>query len=172
MLYKPRNFEIFLSWTAIWTPLFVFAGAGLMVEFWSDSFSWLSVADVLGRLVADIAKILSCLCYNLNRQKLSSNTLSAQLPNALSSFICFDLAALYKTSNSFVYILKIIGAEIQAELEVLKVIKILLCMMRGFNQLNMYCKILERWRCSGAIFQLNHSSDEFQHCYPYCYCCK
>ena len=32
VLYKPRNFEIFRSWTAIWTPLLVFAEAGLVFE--------------------------------------------------------------------------------------------------------------------------------------------
>ena len=36
--------------------------------------------------VADIVTILSCRCYNLNGQKLSSNTLSTQLPNVLSNF--------------------------------------------------------------------------------------
>ena len=42
----------------IWTPLLVFAGAGLvsnladfMVELWLDSFSWLSEAVVLGWLL-------------------------------------------------------------------------------------------------------------------------
>ena len=40
--------------------------------------------------------------------------------NVLSNFICINLAALHKTSNTLVYILKIIGAETQAELEVLK----------------------------------------------------
>ena len=75
--------------------------ADLMVEFGSDSF----VAVVLGRRVADIVTILSCLCYNFNGQQLSSNTLSTQLPT------CFNLAALYKTLNSLVYTLKIIGAE-------------------------------------------------------------
>ena len=70
-------------------------------------------------LVADIVTILSCLCYNLNGQKLSSNTLSTQLPNVLSNLICFNLAALYKTLNSLVNLhFEIIGAETQAELEV------------------------------------------------------
>ena len=32
VLYKPRNFESFRSWTAIWTPLLIFAGAGLVFE--------------------------------------------------------------------------------------------------------------------------------------------
>ena len=63
--------------------------ADLMVEFWSDSFSWLS-RGCCTRLVADIVTILSCFCYSLNGQKLSSNTLSIQLPNyILSNFICF-----------------------------------------------------------------------------------
>ena len=62
----------------------------LMVDFWLDSFSWLSVAVVLGS-VADNVEILFCLCYNLNGQKLSSNTLSTQLPNVLSNFSKFVL---------------------------------------------------------------------------------
>ena len=37
-------------------------------------------------LVADIVTILSYLCYNLNGQRLSSNTLSTQLPNVLGNF--------------------------------------------------------------------------------------
>ena len=72
----------------------VFARAGLvfesglpMVEFWSDSFLWLSVAVVLGQQ-ADIVTILSCLCYNLNGQKLSSNTL---VVNTMSSVILLNL---------------------------------------------------------------------------------
>ena len=91
----------FCSWTAIWTPLLVFAGAGLVFEsgrprfrIWPTSWSnfgrtrfhgcpWLLY---LARLVADIVTILSCLYYNLNGQKLSSNTLSTQLPNVLSNF--------------------------------------------------------------------------------------
>ena len=32
VLYKPRNFDIFRSWTAIWTSLLVFAGAGFVFE--------------------------------------------------------------------------------------------------------------------------------------------
>ena len=37
------------------------------------------------------------ICRNSNGQKLSSNTLSTQLPNVLSNYlICFNLGALYK----------------------------------------------------------------------------
>ena len=36
----------------------------------------------------------------------------------LVTLICFNLAALYKTSNSLIYILKFIGAETQAEVKV------------------------------------------------------
>ena len=36
--------------------------------------------------LADIVTILSCLCYNLNGKKLSSNTLSTQLADVLSNF--------------------------------------------------------------------------------------
>ena len=32
VLYKPRNFEMFCSWTAFWMPLLVFAGASLILE--------------------------------------------------------------------------------------------------------------------------------------------
>ena len=96
VLYIPRYFEFFVrglpfghpSWFLRGPASFSNLGADLMVEFWSDSFSWLSVAVVhyLARLVADIVMILSCVCYNLNGQKLSSNTLSTQLPNVLSNF--------------------------------------------------------------------------------------
>ena len=62
VLYKPRIFEIFCSWTAIWTPLLVFAGAGLVFKsgrsrthFSHGCCTW---------LVADIATILSCLCQH------------------------------------------------------------------------------------------------------------
>ena len=111
VFYKPRNFEIFRLWTAVWVPLLVFAGpasfsnlADLMIEFWSDSFSWLFVAAwCCTWLVADIATILSCLCYNLNGQKLSSNTFSTQLPHVLSNFICFNLIALYKTVRTVLF---------------------------------------------------------------------
>ena len=70
---RPR----FRIWPTLWS------------NFWSDSFSWLS-RGCCTRLVADIVTILSCFCYSLNGQKLSSNTLSIQLPNyILSNFICF-----------------------------------------------------------------------------------
>ena len=42
-------------------------------------------------------------------KKLLSDT------NVLSNFICFNLATLHVTRNSLVYILKIIGAETEAE---------------------------------------------------------
>ena len=86
--------------------------------------------------VADIAKILSCLYYNLNGQKLLSNTLSTQLPNVLSNFT-YQFVLIWQLSTNFeqsiVYILKIIGAETQAELEVKGYQNI--CVVQGFNQL-------------------------------------
>ena len=134
MLYNLRNFEIFRLWTAIWTPLLVFGGACLVFESGRPHgrilvgivfiCPWLLYLAI----VADIVTILSCLCYNLNVQKLSSNTLSTQLPNVLSNLICFNLAALYKTSNSLVNLhFEIIGAETQAELEVKDYQNITLC---------------------------------------------
>ena len=55
-----------------------------------SNFGWtrlvMAVRGCCTWLVADIVTILSCLCYNLNGQKLSNNTLSTQLPNLLSNF--------------------------------------------------------------------------------------
>ena len=55
VLYKPRNFEIFVRGLPFGRPSWFLQGpasfsnlADLMVDFWSDSFSWLSVAVVLG----------------------------------------------------------------------------------------------------------------------------
>ena len=59
-----------------------------------------------------IVRILSCRHYNLNGKKFSSSTLSAYY----QIFSVFSLAALHVTQNSFVYILKIIGAEMEEKL--------------------------------------------------------
>ena len=62
-------------------------------------------------------------------KKLSRNTLSTELPNVLSSFIRLTLQrSVDVTQNSLAYILKIIGAETEAALEMLR------CAVQGFNQ--------------------------------------
>ena len=133
VLYKPRNFEIFCSWTAIWMPLLVFAEAGLVFESGRPygriliRLIFIAVHGCCTWLAADIVTILSCLCYNLNGQKLLSNTLSTQSPNVPNNLICLNLAALYETSNSLVYILKTIRMETQAELEVKGYQNVTLC---------------------------------------------
>ena len=91
VLYKPRNFEIFRSWTAVWTPLLFFAGAGLVFESGRPhgrilvGLVFMTVRGCCTWQVADIVTVLSCLCYNLNGRKLSGNTLSTQAPNVLSN---------------------------------------------------------------------------------------
>ena len=47
-------------------------------------------------------------------------------------------------------------AETQAELEI-----------KGYKNITLCgASLVKGWRCSGAIFQLNHSFDEFQYYYP------
>ena len=93
VLYIPRIFRVFHLWTAIWTTLLVFAGAGLVFESGQPhgqilvGLVFMAVRGCCTWLVADIIMILSCLCYNLNGQTLSSNPLSTQLPNALSNLL-------------------------------------------------------------------------------------
>ena len=63
--YKPRIFEIFCSWTAIWTPLLVLQGPASFSNL--ADLGLILVMAVHGCctwLVADIATILSCLCQH------------------------------------------------------------------------------------------------------------
>ena len=57
-----------------------------------------------------------------------------QLEYVLTTSV-FSFATLHVTQNSVVYILKMIGAEIEEKL-VVELIKMLRCVVRSFNQLN------------------------------------
>ena len=126
-----KIFWAFRSWTAIWTPLLVFAGAGLVLESGRPhgrilvGLVFIAVRGCCTWLVADIVTILSCLCYNLNGQKLYWVTLyqhNYQMP--FRNFTSFVLANLiWQLSSS-------------TRLRSGNTGKILLCVVRGFNQLN------------------------------------
>ena len=65
-----------------------FCRGGARFRIWPTSWPNIALGCCIW-LVADIFTILSCLCYNLNGQKLSSNTLSIQLPNTLRNITLF-----------------------------------------------------------------------------------
>ena len=122
VLYIPRYFEFFVR--AIWTPLLVFEGP---VPFFKSGrphgrilvgLVFMAVLGCCTWLVADIVTgtILSCLFYNLNGQKLSSNTLIFQHNHQM--FSGSSLA------------LQDFEAETQADLEVKGYQNIILCGVR------------------------------------------
>ena len=87
VLHIPKYFELFVRGLPIGRPYWFLPGSASFSNLADPVFLvFMAVRGCCTWLVADIFTILSCLCFNLNGQKLSSNTLSTHLPNVLSNF--------------------------------------------------------------------------------------